>query len=157
MQYSGVNGLYEAIGKSRHVLGSLDLLAEIDLLSSFFTRIAVGGDVAFGTKAVSSAIVGNAVETLIVTETASDLVLLTFSDGSVAICKPGDDRVLRAETSVPLLDLRKSMDVRVVSSCSKEGAQFEGFQIAAMLRYKMIDMDDQEEEDDAKESDEEFA
>ena len=48
VQYSGMNGLYEAISKSRAVLGSLDLLSEIDLLSSFFSAIATGGNVAFG-------------------------------------------------------------------------------------------------------------
>lgn len=149
------SGLHEAIGKSRNVLGSLDLLSEIDLLSSFFTRVATGGFVAFGAKQIGEAIAGDAVETLILTERAADY-LVCKKDGSVFVCKPTDARVLEAESAVPLVECRNRFEVRVVSANSKEGAQFEGFEIAAMLRYAMFDQDEEDVDSDKDETDEEF-
>jgi peptide subunit release factor 1 (eRF1) len=126
VQYSGVNGLNEAISKTRHVLGSLELVAEIDLLSSFFARLAQNQPAAFGLKHIADAIAGSAIEVLILSEKSSDMILCTMSDGSQVVCKPSDSRVLLAASSVLLTELRNKFDVRVVSGSSREGAQFEG-------------------------------
>ncbi len=155
VQYSGANGLHEAIGKSRHVLGSLELFQEVDLLSSFFGRIATGGNFAFGCKSIAQAIQGSAIETLILSEEASDMVVCTMPDESLIVCKPTDQRVLSAAMTLPILDMR-TFPIRVVSANSKEGAQFAGFQIGALLRYKVVEEEEAQEEEEGHESDDEF-
>jgi peptide chain release factor subunit 1 len=140
VQYSGMNGLHEAIERSRDVLGGVALYEEVDLLRSFFERLDTDQPACFGERATVQALLGSAVETLILTEDRSELHLCTMPDGTHRLLLPGDPRMQQEATeSTPVAELAR---VKTVCGDSREGAQFcAGFGIGALLRYRLIEVD----------------
>ncbi len=156
VQYSGMNGLHEAIAKTRSVLEGVSLFEEIDLLRTFFERLAVNEPVCFGEKQTVQALQGSAVEVLILPQHLGDLHLCTMLDGSVRLLLSSDPLALNI--AVSLQPVSELATVRLVSGDSREGAQFcAGFGMGALLRYRMhenLAFDDDEQQ--GSDADDEF-
>lgn len=169
--YGGNNGLKDAVALSRDVLGNVKFVEERVVLEKYFMAIAKEENVAYGEKDVMFALLGGAVEKLLLWENLP-LERRSLKKGDteeesvyIKICKP-DEKLAKGEILVEkvtlldwLIENRKDFgaDISIVSDNTPEGIQFaKGFGgIGAFLRYKMdfetyedVDEDDFISDDD---------
>jgi len=161
ISYGGINGLGQAISRSKSILSSVKLMNEKKIIGEFFEHIAKDtGLYCFGTDEILYVLEMGAINKLII-DVDSDIMRYEMDDGEVICMNP--DRIKPDTFKVPVKSKKLFIewilenyskygveDIYLVSNNTTEGHQFcTGFGgLGSILRWKVeLSLFHEEEED----------